>query len=236
LEPRPLDTYPLAITVVEGLEFDDIRMADYAHDLKLSILRLLARRSKAGRDASSTHLEPLVLQHPLDRSVLPAGRQLRVENYAERTVSDNLALRVGEIPGFAGEAVLDLFANDFYGVVSSRFTLARGTESCSPPILKLEKAVGRFCDIAWLGEQYGDPTPTGCYREHGGLAVGHVVGRSAGRWGRGFAECSGSVQCRWWMSVRVRAGSRARCGVVLGGSRVKVGVVLGFAAENATRG
>jgi hypothetical protein len=73
-----------------------------------------------------------------------------VEDYTKGTVSDNLALRVGEVSGFASEAILDLFANDFYRAVSSWFTAARRTKCRSPPILKLEKAVGRFCDIAWL--------------------------------------------------------------------------------------
>lgn len=32
------DTYPLAVVVEEGLEFDDVGMSDNAHDLQLTVL------------------------------------------------------------------------------------------------------------------------------------------------------------------------------------------------------
>jgi hypothetical protein len=32
------DAYTLAVAVVEGLELNNVRMADYAHDLEFSVL------------------------------------------------------------------------------------------------------------------------------------------------------------------------------------------------------
>jgi len=59
------------------------------------------------------HLEALVLENALDGSVFAAGRQLRLEDDAERTVSHNLALCVREVLVVAGHAVLHLLADDF---------------------------------------------------------------------------------------------------------------------------
>jgi hypothetical protein len=95
-----------------------------------------------------------------------------MEDDAKRTVSDNFALRVGQVSGFSGEAILDLFANYFCGAVSGTGQmLDAGIDGRSPPILKLEKAVGLFCDIAWLFRGLGTPLRRGCYREYGGLAL-----------------------------------------------------------------
>ena len=73
-----------------------------------------------GADTSPgpTHLEALVLQDTLDGRIFTTGRQLRLEDYAERAVADNLALRVCEVFVVAGQAVLDLFADNFCGIVS----------------------------------------------------------------------------------------------------------------------
>ncbi|KAH8632673.1 Pkinase-domain-containing protein [Alternaria alternata] len=67
---------------------------------------------------AQTHLEALILQHTLDGRIFTTGRQLRLEDYAERAVADNLALRVCEVFVVAGQAVLDLFADNFCGIVS----------------------------------------------------------------------------------------------------------------------
>jgi hypothetical protein len=64
------------------------------------------------------HLEALVLQHALNGRIFAAGRQLGLEDDTKGAVADNLALRVGEVLVFARLAVLDLFADDFWGVVS----------------------------------------------------------------------------------------------------------------------
>jgi hypothetical protein len=75
-------------------------MSDNAHDLEFAVL------------------EALVLQDTLDGRIFTTGRQLRLEDYAERAVADNLALRVCEVFVVAGQAVLDLFADNFCGIVS----------------------------------------------------------------------------------------------------------------------
>jgi hypothetical protein len=136
-----------------------------------------------------------------------------VKDYAEGTVSNNFALCIGQVSGFAGEAILDLFANDFCGHVSKRSTATRSTQDragdCSPPILKLEKAVGRFCDIVWLFRSVGDPAPTACYREYGGLALSSWWAE------RGAAEkeaAEGSKASRFG-ELRLLADG-ARCSVV----------------------
>ena len=60
-----------------------------------------------------TYLESLVLQHTLDGSVFPARGEFRVEDDTERAISDYFALRVGQIAGLAGEAILDSLADNF---------------------------------------------------------------------------------------------------------------------------
>jgi hypothetical protein len=67
---------------------------------------------------AGAHLEALVLQHALNGRIFAAGRQLGLEDDAKGAVADNLALRVGEVLVFARLAVLDLFADDFWDVVS----------------------------------------------------------------------------------------------------------------------
>jgi hypothetical protein len=60
-----------------------------------------------------THLEALVLENPLDGRIFTTRRQLRLEDDTKGAVADNLALRVGEVLVVAGQAVLDLFADNF---------------------------------------------------------------------------------------------------------------------------
>jgi hypothetical protein len=70
-----------------------------------------------GADTSPgpTHLEALVLEHTLDGGVLPAGRQLCLEDDTEGAIADDFALRVCEVLVVARDAVLDLLADDFWG-------------------------------------------------------------------------------------------------------------------------
>ena len=98
---------------------------------------------------AQTHLEALVLQDTLDGRIFTTGRQLRLEDYAERAVADNLALRVCEVFVVAGQAVLDLFADNFYGIVSMTSITRWIQGGDSPPILSDEKADGRFWLIVW---------------------------------------------------------------------------------------
>jgi hypothetical protein len=94
-----------------------------------------------------TNLEALVLQHPLDGGIFSARGELGLEYHAEGAVAHNLALCVRQVLVFACLAVLDLFADDFYECVSMR--AARGAGWYLPPILREEKADGRFWLIVW---------------------------------------------------------------------------------------
>jgi hypothetical protein len=64
------------------------------------------------------YLEAFVLQDTLDGRIFTTRRQLRLEDDTERAVADNLALRVCEVFVVAGQAVLDLFTDNFCGIVS----------------------------------------------------------------------------------------------------------------------
>lgn len=123
--------------------------------------------------ADGAHLESLVLQHTLDRCILAAWRELRVEDDSKGAVSYDFALSVRQVSGFASETILDLFADYFcFEEVSGRHATAHpARQSSLPPILKLEKAVGRFCDITLRVQGVGDPAAGCCYREYGGLAL-----------------------------------------------------------------
>jgi hypothetical protein len=94
-----------------------------------------------------TNLEALVLQHPLDGGIFSAGGQFGLEDHAERAVAHNLALCVCQVLVLARLAVLNLFADNFCGSVSLR--AARGADWYLPPILREEKADGRFWLIVW---------------------------------------------------------------------------------------
>lgn len=83
-----------AIGIVESLELDNVGVSHYPHDLQFSVL------------------EALVLQHSLDGSVLPAGRQLGLEDDTERAIADDFALSILHLFRFTSQAILDLFANN----------------------------------------------------------------------------------------------------------------------------
>lgn len=141
------DTYPLAVVVEEGLELDNVGMSDNAHNLEFAVLRGSA--GAACHDGAQTHLEALVLQDTLDGRIFTTRRQLGLEDDTERAVADNLALRVCEVLVVAGQAVLDLFADNFCGRVSMRPITRRDHGGHLPPILSDEKADGRFWLIVW---------------------------------------------------------------------------------------
>ena len=86
-------------------------MSDNAHDLEFTVLLPSAMDAQAQR--RHTDLETLVLENPLDGRILTTGRQLRLEDYAKGAITDDFALRVGEVLVVAGQAVLDLFADNF---------------------------------------------------------------------------------------------------------------------------
>jgi hypothetical protein len=71
-----------------------------------------------GEVTRATHLEALVLEHPLDGRIFTTRRQLGLENNTEGAIAHDLALRVREVFVVAGQAILDLFADNFCYVVS----------------------------------------------------------------------------------------------------------------------
>lgn len=124
------DTYPLAVVVEEGLEFDNVGMTDNAHNLEFAVLLRSAMGARMhGGHRRNTHLEALVLQHTLDGGIFTTGRQLGLEDYTEGAVADNFALRVCEVFVVARQAVLDLFADYFWRGVSIGAIRQRGTGS-----------------------------------------------------------------------------------------------------------
>jgi hypothetical protein len=69
-----VDTYPLAIVVEKGLEFDNVRVPDDAHDLQFTVLLRVSQCAGAHMGShAQTDLEALVLQHPFDGGVFSAG-------------------------------------------------------------------------------------------------------------------------------------------------------------------
>lgn len=60
----------------------------------------------------ASYLEPLILEDSLDGSILAAGGHLGLKHHTERSIAHNLALCVGDLLGFARQAILDLFADD----------------------------------------------------------------------------------------------------------------------------
>lgn len=62
----------------------------------------------------AAYLEPLILKDSLDGSILAAGSHLGLKHHTERSVANNLALCVGDLLGFARQAILNLFADDLY--------------------------------------------------------------------------------------------------------------------------
>ena len=124
-------------------------MPDDAHDLELSVLHNTINLSThMSREICEASLKPLILQHPLDGSILATGGQLGLEDDAKRPIANNLALSVCELSSLSGQAVLNLFANDFCRINVSKSFRLKEFQGISPPILRLEKAAGRFCDIS----------------------------------------------------------------------------------------
>jgi hypothetical protein len=86
-------TYTFAIGIIESFQLNNVGVADNAHDLELTVL------------------ESLVLKDSLDGSILSRWGQLGLENNTEGAISDNLALRVLQIPSFSSHSILDLLAD-----------------------------------------------------------------------------------------------------------------------------
>jgi hypothetical protein len=63
-----------------------------------------------GHDA---YLESLVLQHPLDGRIFTIGRDLGLKDDAKGAIAYNLALGILHLARLAGDAILDLLADDF---------------------------------------------------------------------------------------------------------------------------
>lgn len=65
-----LGTYAFAIRVVEGLELNDVGMANNSHDLEFTVLwDCQFHRPRNMPSTDSTNLEALVLKYTLDGSI-----------------------------------------------------------------------------------------------------------------------------------------------------------------------
>jgi hypothetical protein len=122
-----------------------------------------------GPDAQ-TDLEALVLQDPFNSGVFSTGGQLGLKDYAEGAISHNLALCVGQVLVLSRLTILDLFADDFCAAVSFFLQLSRNGMENSPPILREEKADGRFWLIVWGYATRGGSAKrcADCYGQKGG--------------------------------------------------------------------
>lgn len=106
-----LFTYTLSIGVVECFELYYIRVADDTHDLKLAILFPSLCIALHEACFLSTYLEALILKDTLDCCVFPIWGELGLENNAEGSIADDLALSVLHLFSLAGEAILHFFTN-----------------------------------------------------------------------------------------------------------------------------
>lgn len=177
---------------------------------------------RVGRGSWAAHLEALVLEDALDGGVLAAGRELGLENDSERTIANNLALRVGQVLVLAGQAVLDLLPDDLWGDVSVDADNIRSWPGIAslPPMRRLEKADGRFCDIAWGAQPAA------------GVRMGELLsreGRTSGEETAGGSRRLGD-EVRRGQRVLSWAG-RKRCGVAGGERRCGVGAAARAAEE-----
>jgi len=59
---------------------------------------------------NNSHLKSLVLEHPFNSSIFAGRRELCLKNHSERSVSNDLALRVLHVSSLSCNTVLDLFA------------------------------------------------------------------------------------------------------------------------------
>jgi hypothetical protein len=164
-----VDTYPLAIVVEEGLELDNVWMANDAHNLQFTVLWQVSSWWRHSGSHAQTDLEAFVLQDALDGGIFSARGELGLEDYTKGTVAHNLALCVRQILVLSSLAILDLFADDFYAGVST--WQAQEMPGDLPPILSEEKADGRFWLIVWGSATRGCSGShcAECYREKGGL-------------------------------------------------------------------
>lgn len=64
------------------------------------------------------YLESLILKNTLDGSIFTGRRKFRLEDDAERTVTNDFALGVLHFLGFTRQTILDFFANNFCYAVS----------------------------------------------------------------------------------------------------------------------
>jgi hypothetical protein len=148
------EAYPLAIGVIERLEFDDVGVPDNPHDLQFTILEASVRWHDL--IAYRMYLESLVLQDTLDGSIFSAGRELGLEDDPEGAIAHNLALSVLDLSLFTSQSILDFLSNDFcIEFVSSRATRVwaqavgdAGGRVNIPPMRRPEKTPpGLVCDI-----------------------------------------------------------------------------------------
>lgn len=79
---------------------------------------IVAKRNATQKPANDAHLESLVLKNTLDCGILVGRSQLGLENDAEGTISNNLALRVLYLSRLARDAVLDFFLDYLWTSVS----------------------------------------------------------------------------------------------------------------------
>jgi hypothetical protein len=65
-------TYAIAVGVVESFQLDDVGVSHDAHDLEFSVLRAVreVHVTEALEAIAKAHLESLVLENSLDRSIL----------------------------------------------------------------------------------------------------------------------------------------------------------------------
>lgn len=95
-------------------------------------------------DFIKTYLEALVLQHALDGGVFARRRQLGLEDNTKGAIADNLALGVLHLLGLAGQAVLDLLADDFcIGGLAMGATRATEWCACGPRTSHSQARKGR---------------------------------------------------------------------------------------------
>ena len=117
-------------------------MRDQPHDLELPVLLKTNRWALISPSESMrpywsdiTNLEPLVLQHLLDRD-LGSGRLLvekfGLEDDTKGAIANDFAVGVSEITGIARLAILRYDLDDFAGIVDSW-----STESVSEPFGKI---------------------------------------------------------------------------------------------------
>lgn len=61
-----------------------------------------------------SHLESLVLEDSLDGGIFPRGRELGLKHYAERAITDNLAVGILQLSGLSSNTILHFLPHDLY--------------------------------------------------------------------------------------------------------------------------